>query len=150
MYSPFIKADDVFQSHNNPLSYLCKRVGEVIVTLYHNNAAGFAAIADNDEHRYVGHFPLQMLHHSLMLNYRNSQCYCITSESDHREFHSLISKIFSILLDIVLECILEDTNHPGPTSMDVQIFSAERKTSETLILEKISQLVWKHHSSIKL
>ena len=58
--------------------------------------------------------------------------------------------LISILLDIVLECNLEDTDHPGPTTMNVQIFSPERKTGETLILEKISRLVWKHHGDIKL
>ena len=56
----------------------------------------------------------------------------------------------SILLDIVLECILEDTDHPGPTTMNVQIFSPERKTGEVLILEKISRLLWKHHGDVKL
>ena len=83
-----------------------------------------------------------------MLNYYNSPCYCITSESD-RQFRSLIY-LFSILLDIVLECNLEDVDHPGPTTMNVQIFSPERKTGEALILRKISRLVWKHHGDIKL
>ena len=92
--------------------------------------------------------PSSTLHHSFILNYHNSQCYCITSECD-RQFRSLIS-IFSILLDIVLECILEDTDHPGPTTMNVQIFSPERRTGEALTLTKISRLVWKHHGSIKL
>ena len=76
--------------------------------------------------------PSSTLHHSLMLNYRNSQCYCITSKSS-RQFCLLISKLFSILLDVVLECNLEDTDHPGPTTMNVQIFSPERKTGEALI-----------------
>ena len=58
--------------------------------------------------------------------------------------------LFSILLDIILECNLEDTNDPGPTTMNVQIFSPERKTGEALILNKISRLVWKHHCSVKL
>ena len=58
--------------------------------------------------------------------------------------------LFSILLDIVLECNLEDTDYPGPTTMNVQIFSPERKTGDALILNKISQLVWKHHGSVKL
>ena len=87
------------------------------------------------------------LHHSLVLNYRNSQSYCITSESD-RQFRSL-RYLFSILLDIVLECNPEDTDHLGPTTMNVQIFSPERKTGEALILNKISRLVWKHHGNVK-
>ena len=55
-----------------------------------------------------------------------------------------------MLLDIVLECSLEETDHPGPTTMNVQIFSSERKKGETLTLEKISGLVWKHDGSVKL
>ena len=92
--------------------------------------------------------PLSTLHHSLMLN-PSSQCYCITSEIG-RQYRSLISKLFLILLDIVLECNLEDTDHPGPTTMNVEIFSPERKTGESLILKEISRLVWKHHGSVKL
>jgi hypothetical protein len=34
--------------------------------------------------------------------------------------------------------------------MNVQIFSPEKKTGETLTLNKISGLVWKHHGSVKL
>ena len=84
-----------------------------------------------------------------MLKYPNSECYCITSESG-RQFRSLISKLFSIFLDIVLECNLEDTDHPGPTTMNVQILSPERKTDEALILKKESQLVWKHQGGVEL
>ena len=62
----------------------------------------------------------------------------------------MISKLFSILLDIVLECNLEDTDHPGPTTMNVQIFSPEKKTGEALIFKKISGLVWEHHGSVKV
>ena len=84
-----------------------------------------------------------------MLINSNSQCYHITSKRTRsRQFRSLISKLFSILLDIVLECDLEDTDHPGPTSMNVQVFSHERKTDEALILEKVSRLVWKHHGGV--
>jgi hypothetical protein len=89
------------------------------------------------------------LHHSIMLNYLNSQCYCITSETGS-QFRSLISKLFSFLLDIVLECDLEDTDHPGPTTMNIQILSPERKTAENLVLKKISRLAWMHHGSVKL
>ena len=92
--------------------------------------------------------PLSTLHHSLMLNYRYSQCYYITSKESL--VRSLVSNLFSILLDIVLECNLEDTDHPGPTTMNVQIFNPERKTSEALILEKVSRLVWKHHGAVKV
>jgi hypothetical protein len=92
--------------------------------------------------------PSSTLHHSFTLNYRNSQCYCITSESD-RQFRSLYLN-FSILLDIVLECNLEDTDHPAPTTMSLKILSPERKMGEALILKKISRLVWKHHGSVKL
>ena len=66
------------------------------------------------------------------------------------EFRSLISKLFSILLDIILECNLEGTDHPGPTTMNVQISSPERKTGEALILEKVSRLVWKHHDVVQV
>ena len=62
----------------------------------------------------------------------------------------MISKLLSILLDIVLECNLGDTDHPGPTTMNVQIFSPERKTGEVLVLMKGSRLVWKHHGSVEL
>ena len=58
--------------------------------------------------------------------------------------------LFTILLDIVLECNLEDTDHPGPATMNVQIISPEREMGEALILEKISQLAWKHHGTLKL
>ena len=68
-----------------------------------------------------------------------------------RLFHSLIIKLFSILLDIVLECNLGDTDdHPGPITMNIQIFSPGRNPSEDLILEKISRLAWKHSGVIKL
>jgi hypothetical protein len=82
-------------------------------------------------------------------NYRNSECYRITSESV-RQFHSLISELFSILSDIILECILGDIDHRGPNTMNVQIFSPERQTGEALLLKKISHLVWEHHGSVKL
>jgi hypothetical protein len=84
-----------------------------------------------------------------MINYRNSQCYSITSESG-RQFRSLISELFSILLDIVLECDPEDIDHQGPNTMNVHIFSSERKTGEALIMKKISRLVWEHHGSVKM
>jgi hypothetical protein len=116
-------------------------------TVTYRHDAGFAAIDNDDERRYVCHVP-SILHHSLMLK-RNSECYCITSESCH-QFRPLISKLFSILLDFILECNLEDTDHPGPTTMNVQISSPERKTSEALILKKISRLVWEHHGSVKV
>jgi hypothetical protein len=84
------------------------------------------------------------------MNYlNNSQCYSITSESG-RPFRSLISELLSILLDIVLECDLEDIDHPGPNTMDVHIFSSDRKTGEALILKKMSRLAWEHHGSVKL
>ena len=84
-----------------------------------------------------------------MLKYRNSQ-YSITSESG-RQFLSFISKLLlPILLDIVLECNLEDIDHPGPNTMNVQIINHESKTNEALILKKISRLVWEHHGSVKL
>ena len=54
------------------------------------------------------------------------------------------------LLDIVLQCNLEDIDHPGPNTMNFYIFSLERKTGEALILKKISRLVWEHHGSVKL
>jgi hypothetical protein len=55
-----------------------------------------------------------------------------------------------MLLDLVLECDLEDIDHPGPNTMNVLIFSPERKTGEALILKKISRLVWEYHGSVKL
>ena len=82
-----------------------------------------------------------------MLNYHNSQCYCITGESDRQ---ILLTDLCSILLDIELECSLEGTDHPVPTKMNVQIISPKRKTDEALILEKISGLVWKHRGSVEL
>ena len=82
---------------------------------------------------------------------RNSQCYRMTSEGD-RQFRLLISefKLFSILLDIVIECSLEDTDHPGPNTMNVQIFNPESEMGEALMLKKISRLVWEHHGNVKL
>ena len=82
-----------------------------------------------------------------MLKYRNSQCYRITSESDCQ---ILLTDIYSILLDIELECSLEGTDHRVPTKMNVQIISPKRKTSEALNLEKIFGLVWKHRGSVEL
>ena len=58
--------------------------------------------------------------------------------------------LFSILLDIVLECNLEDADRPGPTTMNLQIFSPETKTGEALSLKKIFRLLWKYYGSIKL
>jgi hypothetical protein len=84
-----------------------------------------------------------------MLNYLNSQCCSITSE-DGRQFRLLISELFSILLDIVIDCLLEDNDNPGPNMMNLQIFSPERKTGDALILKKISRLVWEHHGNVKL
>ena len=65
-------------------------------------------------------------------------------------FRSLISELFLILLDIVLEFNLEDIDHPGPNTMNLHIFSTERKTGEALILKKISRLAWEHRASVKL
>ena len=88
------------------------------------------------------------LRYSLMLTNCNSQCYNISSKRTRNSlFRSLL---FSILLDIVLECNLEDTDHPSPTTMNVQVFSYERKTDETLILKKVSRLVWKYHGVVKV
>ena len=58
--------------------------------------------------------------------------------------------LFSISLDIVLECNMEDIDHPGPTTMNLQVFSPEKKTGEALILKKICRLLWKYYGSIKL
>ena len=58
--------------------------------------------------------------------------------------------MLNLLLDIVLECNLEDTDHPGPSMMNVQISSPERKTGEVFVLEKVSRLVWKHHGGVKV
>ena len=88
-----------------------------------------------------------MLHHSLILNYRNSQYYSITSERSPIPFIDIYSQSF---LDVVVECNLEDSDHPDPTMMNVEIFSAERKTGEALVLKKVSRLVWKHHGDVKL
>ena len=55
-----------------------------------------------------------------------------------------------MLSDIELECSPEETDRPGPTTMNLQIFSPERKTGEALTLEKKSALVWKHDGSVKL
>ena len=93
--------------------------------------------------------PSSTLYHSLIVNYRNSQCYCITSERS-RQFRSSVSKLLSILLDIILECNLEGNDHPGPTTMNVEIFSPERKTGETLILKNVSLLVWKHYGRVEV
>ena len=45
---------------------------------------------------------------------------------------------------------MENTDHPGPTAMNIKIFSPEGKAGEALNLDKISRLVWKHHGSVKL
>ena len=58
--------------------------------------------------------------------------------------------MFSIILDIVLECDLQDADHSGPTAMNVQIFSSERKEGQALILKKVSRLVWEHHGTVEL
>ena len=63
-------------------------------------------------------------------------------------FCSLISILN--LIRHVLEYNLEDIDHPGPTTMKLQIFSPEKETGEALILKKISRLLWKHHGSVKL
>ena len=66
---------------------------------------------------------------------------------------SLIIYLALLKLDIVLECDLEETDHPAPTStMNVRIFSPDRKTDEFLVLEKVSEsrLEWKYHGSVKL
>ena len=94
--------------------------------------------------------PSSKLNHSPILNYPNSQCYRITSESGC-QFCLLISKLFSTLLDIVLECNLADTDDLSPTTMNVMMFSPERKTGEALILKKkVSRLAWKHRGSVEL
>ena len=42
-----------------------------------------------------------------------------------------------MLFDTELECSPEEIDHPGPTAMNLQIFSPERKTGEALTLEEI-------------
>ena len=58
--------------------------------------------------------------------------------------------LISILLDIVIECTVDDPDHPGPTTMNVEVFRPERATGEPLTLEKISSLAWQHKDAIKL
>ena len=57
---------------------------------------------------------------------------------------------FSVLLDIVIECTVEDPDQPGPTTMNIEVSTPERRTGETLTLEKISSLEWRHNNTIKL
>lgn len=59
-------------------------------------------------------------------------------------------RIFSTVLDMVIECTLEDADQPSPTMMNVTIVSPQRSTGEPLVLQKISPLEWKHNDGIDL
>jgi len=54
------------------------------------------------------------------------------------------------LLDITIECILENSDHFNPTMMDVECFSSEKEQGEILHFEKMSSQEWKHNGAIAL
>jgi hypothetical protein len=65
-----------------------------------------------------------------------------------------ITKPFAIyshlLLDITIECILDNSDHFNPTMMDVDFFSSEKEQGEVLHFEKVSSQEWKHNGAIAL
>jgi hypothetical protein len=65
-----------------------------------------------------------------------------------------ITKHFAIdfypLLDIAIECILDNSDHFNPTMMDVDFFSSEKEQGETLHFEKVSSQEWKYNATIAL
>jgi hypothetical protein len=67
----------------------------------------------------------------------------------------LITKPFAIyshlLLDIAIECVLDNSDHFNPTMMDVNFFSSEtEEQGEVLHFEKVSSQEWKHNGAIAL
>jgi hypothetical protein len=66
-----------------------------------------------------------------------------------------ITKPFAIyshlLLDMAIECILDNSSDPfNPTMMEVNFFSSEKKQGEILHFEKVSSQEWKHNGAIAL
>ena len=51
---------------------------------------------------------------------------------------------------MAIECTVEDPDHPGPTTMNVQVFSQGGEAGITLTFEKISSLEWRSNNAIKL
>jgi len=52
------------------------------------------------------------------------------------------------LLDIAIECILDNSDHFNPTMMDVDIFGSER--AGVLHFEKVSSREWKVNATMEL
>ena len=65
-----------------------------------------------------------------------------------------ITKPFAIyshlLLDIAIECILDNSDPFNTTMMEVDFFSSEKKQGEILHFEKVSSQKWKHNGAIAL
>jgi hypothetical protein len=68
-----------------------------------------------------------------------------------------ITKPFPIyshpLLDIAIECILDNSDHFNPiVTMDVEFFSSEKEQREVLLFDKVSESSrdWKHNATIAL
>jgi hypothetical protein len=65
-----------------------------------------------------------------------------------------ITKLFAIyshpLLDVIIECILDNSDPFSPTMIDVEVFSSEKKQGEILHFKKVSSLEWKHNAAIAL
>ena len=66
----------------------------------------------------------------------------------------LITKPFPIyshlLLDITIECVLDNYDPFNPTMMEVDFFSSKNKQGEILHFEKVSSQEWKHNGAIAL
>ena len=54
------------------------------------------------------------------------------------------------LLDIAIECILDNSDHFNPTMMDIDFFTSEKEQGEILHFEKVSSQEWKHNVVIAL
>jgi hypothetical protein len=67
-----------------------------------------------------------------------------------------ITKPFAIhsypLLDITIQCILDNADPFNPTMMDVDFFSSEKGQGEVLHFKKVSSesQEWKHNAAIAL
>jgi hypothetical protein len=55
-----------------------------------------------------------------------------------------------LLLDITIECILENCDHFHPTMMDVDFFSSEKEQGKVLHFEKVSSQEWKNNGAVAL
>jgi hypothetical protein len=86
----------------------------------------------------------------MLFHCANTPCskWYITGEDANKQ--SLFALYSHLLLDISIECMLDNSDHFNPTMMEVNLFSSEKGQGEVLHFQKVSSQEWKNNAAIVL